>query len=41
MSEIIQQMTTDCIALHCTEFILFHVEDVRDVYNYYKLQCKF
>ena len=36
MSEIRQQMTTDCI-----EFILFHVEDVRDVYNHYELQCKF
>ena len=36
MSEIIQQTTTDCIA-----FILFHVEDVGDVYNDYELQCKF
>ena len=40
MSEIIQQTTTD-LALHCIEFILFHVKDVRDVYNDYELQCKF
>ena len=39
MLEIIQQTTT--VALHCIEFILFHVEDVGDVYNDYKLQCKF
>ena len=36
MLEIIQRMTTDCI-----EFILFHAEDIGDVYNDYELQCKF
>ena len=36
MSKILKQAITDDI-----EFILFHVEDVRDMYNVYKLQCRF
>ena len=36
MLKIIKQMITDYI-----EFILFHVEDIRDVYNVCELQCRF
>ena len=36
MSKILKQAITDYI-----ELILFHVEDVEDVYNVYKLQCRF
>ena len=36
MSKILKQAITDYI-----EFILFHVEDVTDVYNVHKLQCRF
>ena len=35
-SKILKQAITDYIDL-----ILFHVEDVEDVYNVYKLQCRF
>ena len=35
-SKILKQALIDSI-----EFILFHVEDVRDVYNVYELQCIF
>ena len=35
-SKILKQAITDYI-----ELILFHVEDVEDVYNVYKLQCRF
>ena len=35
-SKILKQAMTDYI-----EFTLFHVEDVRDVYNVYELQCRF
>ena len=33
--------TTNHNRLHCIKFILFHVEDVGDVYNDHELQCKF
>ena len=36
MSKILKQAITDYI-----ELILFHVEDVEDVYNVYELQCRF
>ena len=36
MLKISKQAITDYI-----EFILFHVKDVRDVYNVYELQCRF
>ena len=35
-SKILKQAITDYI-----ELILFHVEDVEDVYNVYELQCRF
>ena len=35
-SKILKQAITDYI-----ELILFHVEDVEDVYNMYELQCRF
>ena len=35
-SKILKQAITDYI-----ELILFHVEDVEDVYNVYLLQCRF
>ena len=35
-SKILKQAITDYIKL-----ILFHVEDVEDVYNVYELQCRF
>ena len=35
-SKILKQAITDYI-----ELILFHVEDVKDVYNVYELQCRF
>ena len=35
-SKILKQAITDYI-----DVILFHVEDVEDVYNVYKLQCRF
>ena len=34
--KILKQAITDYI-----ELILFHVEDVEDVYNVYELQCRF
>ena len=36
MSKILKQAITDYI-----EFILFHVEDAKDVYNVHELQCRF
>ena len=35
-SKILKQAISDYI-----ELILFHVEDVEDVYNVYELQCRF
>ena len=35
-SKILKQAITDYI-----ELILFHVEDVEDMYNVYELQCRF
>ena len=35
-SKILKQAITDYI-----ELILFYVEDVKDVYNVYELQCRF